>query len=71
MWSLLFTKIFVPEWGWGGSVKEIVETKKIERFSSLGGDGVVRQGQQSLIVTNRSEERRVGKEGRSRWSPNH
>ena len=49
--SVLWT-IFVPAWGWGGSVKEIVETKKIERFSSLGGDGVVRQGQQSLIVTN-------------------
>ena len=34
-------------------------------------DSVVKDLQRSLIEADRSEERRVGKECRSRWSPYH
>ena len=46
-----------------------------ERFAELGFDGEIgkfmRQNTNTAIVGDRSEERRVGKECRSRWSPYH
>src|SRR2546427_10008546 len=49
----------------------------VEAFSPSKGPPVVfgelasRSGRKTLVVYNRSEERRVGKECRSRWSPYH
>ena len=38
---------------------------------SLGGKGVDLANVEYVLINNRSEERRVGKECRSRWSPYH
>src|SRR2546430_17182345 len=37
----------------------------------VGGGGADRAHGAKMAVSTRSEERRVGKEGRSRWSPDH
>ena len=42
-----------------------------ERITILGNTKNVRQSRQSRYYSMRSEERRVGKECRSRWSPYH
>src|SRR2546426_10370117 len=40
-------------------------------YRSLGGSRLAPEVVQAAIPACRSEERRVGKEGRSRWSPYH
>ena len=42
-----------------------VSIKLSDRHTGIGSDGII------LICRSRSEERRVGKECRSRWSPYH
>src|SRR2546422_2505326 len=37
----------------------------------LGGERILGDDRRKRVVLERSEERRVGKEGRSRWSPYH
>ena len=39
--------------------------------TSLAYQGVLKDGAGAAAITGRSEERRVGKECRSRWSPYH
>ena len=43
----------------------------VERYDRLREGGRVRRIHQEDLCTTRSEERRVGKECRSRWSPYH
>ena len=48
--------------------------EKMEKFSFRKGDFLVQEGERNsnfYIISKRSEERRVGKECRSRWSPYH
>ena len=49
--------------------KERYERKK--PHVNIGTIGHVDHGKTTLTAAIRSEERRVGKEGRSRWSPYH
>ena len=54
--------------------RSIVSEKGVcigEEFSLLLAEKFVLSKVKGDIVTNRSEERRVGKECRSRWSPYH
>src|SRR2546429_5752114 len=58
----------------GRSLEDVVLTKKSAAGGSCGHvDSPLRRKllAQSRIARNRSEERRVGKECRSRWSPDH
>ena len=45
---------------------EVVRTSPVSLMIRLGGNHVY-----AVVYTKRSEERRVGKECRSRWSPYH
>src|SRR2546422_10633899 len=47
------------------------QPKLIPACATKVADGMVVTTQSHAAVENRSEERRVGKEGRSRWSPYH
>ena len=47
------------------------DVKRMLAFSSIAHAGFILLGVFSLVKTTRSEERRVGKECRSRWSPYH
>ena len=46
-------------------------SQNIDNFNVKTSDGPIKNVIQSLFQFNRSEERRVGKECRSRWSPYH
>ena len=48
-----------------------IEDNKIHNVSFVGGCNGNLQGISHLVEGMRSEERRVGKECRSRWSPYH
>src|SRR3712207_9348010 len=54
------------------SLRQVMDRLFDERFIRSGGPGLVGAGVPlDLIEQERSEERRVGKECRSRWSPCH
>ena len=50
---------------------DIILTKNISRFGRYDKDGLETIRKIQAAGTTRSEERRVGKECRSRWSPYH
>ena len=50
-----------------GNVRELRE--RIRQAIRLAGQGAI--SAEALMLSTRSEERRVGKECRSRWSPDH
>ena len=52
----------------GGSVKDRVAIRMIDEAEKAG---ILHKGDVIIEPTSRSEERRVGKECRSRWSPYH
>ena len=45
--------------------------QKMEQKKELYGDGIIMPDGDYRLIQDRSEERRVGKECRSRWSPYH
>ena len=49
----------------------ILETKQLCKFYGAGENQVKAVNQVDIQIEQRSEERRVGKECRSRWSPYH
>src|SRR2546430_12002895 len=56
---------------WAGNAEEWGKYTT-DDFLVTGADGVVKTKQQRMTeIAGRSEERRVGKECRSRWSPYH
>ena len=52
-------------------LKQIINAKILTPQGWLKDGSVIIRDNKILEVTNRSEERRVGKECRSRWSPYH
>ena len=69
--NLMSTMEAMNELGIDGSVSQVKTPDQISAVDGLiipGGESTM-MGQ--LSITNRSEERRVGKECRSRWSPYH
>ena len=48
-----------------------VDQARISIKAGDGGDGAVSFHREKYVAAGRSEERRVGKECRSRWSPYH
>ena len=53
------------------ALKHMVEDGYKMKLPSWGGYWTWNDEKQTIIMTTRSEERRVGKECRSRWSPYH
>ena len=51
---------------WANSVIDVVTDNNYR----LRGE-IISYGKQGIVIKHRSEERRVGKECRSRWSPYH
>ena len=51
----------------GGRISKIAQPENDELLLTIKGN----EGQKRLYISARSEERRVGKECRSRWSPYH
>ena len=55
----------------GGVIIDIDRDRAVKKFVEIGVKVAERQSSNSLFCGSRSEERRVGKECRSRWSPYH
>ena len=63
--------MFMTRTGWrlfGNLNKEDKEMDKKDEMMIVGQDSIINK---IYTITTRSEERRVGKECRSRWSPYH
>ena len=55
---------------WSGSLRSVRSTSAISEAGRPGAEAA-RGGGSLLAIASRSEERRVGRECRSRWSPYH
>src|SRR2546430_10946762 len=65
-------KAVEPSLGYRHQLPEASEEPTVgQAMSNAACDVAETLGAQAILVPTRSEERRVGKEGRSRWSPYH
>src|SRR2546430_14236135 len=69
----LLSKIEVAKWNAfvKGRMEEALSTGSGFALASVAFLAVYREGFETILFYKRSEERRVGKECRSRWSPYH
>ena len=52
--------------------QHLLDSKQVgSPFQQVGGEGMAERMRAHVLFDTRSEERRVGKECRSRWSPYH
>src|SRR2546425_9771418 len=67
-------RVLIPDPGAGCSLAETIQAADVRRWRAEHPDGIVVayvNTSAAVKAEARSEERRVGKEGRSRWSPYH
>ena len=55
----------------GDDMANILEVKKLNAYYKTKSKSVFARSEKKQVLFDRSEERRVGKECRSRWSPYH